>query len=115
MSGIPYADGQEPTNAQLANFMALHARNNPRFKHLAVSPAILEHIFNTQPQHRANALRQHREIQARLHEEVEKRMRGELQCQHVSKLTGKRCPNFNAAPTHFCGLHQDDEENDASS
>lgn len=111
---IPYADGKEPTNAQLAAFMTVYARSNPRFKHLAVSPAILEHIFEIQPQHRANALRQHRELQLRLHEEVEKRMNGELQCQHVSKLTGKRCPNFNMPGTHFCGLHQDDEEDDVT-
>lgn len=108
MSG-PYS---EPTNAQLAAFMTVYARSNPRFKHLAVSPAVLEWIFETNPQHRANALRQHRELQAQLHRHAEKKMAGELQCQYILR-SGKRCPNHNMPGSDFCGipLHQAEGEN----
>lgn len=105
---VPYS---EPTNEQLASFMTVYARNNPRFKHLAVNPAILEHIFETKPEYRQNALRQHRAFQQQVHELSEKMLKGELRCQHIL-LSGRLCPNNNVAGSYYCGLHQEDEEDE---
>lgn len=102
------AEWTEPTNEQLAAFMTTIARNNPRFAHLAVSPAVLEFIFERNPHHRATALRHHREFQAGLDKHTEQMMAGELQCAYFLR-SGKRCPNFNLPGTHHCGLHQEEE------
>jgi hypothetical protein len=98
----------EPSNAQLAAFMTVLAKNNPAFAHLRVSPAILEFIFEKQPEQREMALGKHRAFQAELNKHTEQMMNGELKCAYFLR-SGKRCPNFNLAGTQFCGLHQEDE------
>lgn len=98
----------EPSNHQLAAFMTTVARSNPKFQHLAVSPAILEWIFETKPEHRETALRHHREFQDQLNKHTDQMMAGELQCAYFLR-SGKRCPNANMPGTNHCGLHQEEE------
>lgn len=95
----------EPTNEQLASFLAVYARQFPAFSNLAISPAILEHIFETQPDYRELALRKHREFQAQIVEMTELLRKGMLQCEHILR-SGKRCPNFNVPGTFYCTFHQ---------
>lgn len=99
----------EPSNEQLAAFMTTLARSNPAFQHLRVSPAILEFIFEKQPEQREMALRKHREFQDSLNQHTDQMMAGELQCAYFLR-SGKPCPNFNLPGTQYCGLHQPEEE-----
>lgn len=104
----PYS---EPTNEQLANFMTVYARRNPRFQHLDINPTVLKQIFDTQPEHRKVALRNHRAAQEQINALAAKVQQGLLQCEHTL-LNGKQCPNYNVPGTHFCGLHQGEEESE---
>lgn len=99
----------EPTNEQLASFISIYARNFPGGHFLDVSPAILEWIFERNPQHREAALNVHRSFQEQINELSKKLLAGELQCEHTL-LSGKQCPNYNMPGSHFCGLHQDQED-----
>lgn len=101
---VPYS---EPTNEQLAAFMTVYARRNERFQHLAISPAVLEHIFNTREDYRQNALGVHRGFQEQLNALSAKIQQGLLQCEHIL-LSEKQCPNYNVPGTHYCGLHRVD-------
>lgn len=103
---IPYS---EPTNEQLAAFMAVYARRMPAFSHLAISPALLEHIFETRPEYRKVALHHHRKFQNNVNQLQARLLQGLLPCEHIL-LSGKQCPNHNVPGSHFCGLHQPDEE-----
>jgi hypothetical protein len=102
----PYS---EPSNEQLAAFMTVWARRMPAFDHLAISPAVLEHIFETQPKYREVALHHHRKFQEQINALSEKLQQGLLQCEHILR-SGKKCPNYNVPGSHFCGLHQDEED-----
>lgn len=95
----------EPTNEQLANFLGVYARHIPGAENLRVSPAILEFIFESNPEARATALQYHRDLQDKLRELSAKVLAGELQCEHIL-LSGKQCPNYNEPGAHFCGLHK---------
>jgi hypothetical protein len=99
----------EPTNEQLANFMTVYAARIPLLSHLAISPAILEYIFENQPEHREACLRHHRAFQEAITDLSQKIRAGLLQCEHI-RPNGKQCPNYNVPGSHFCGLHQDEED-----
>lgn len=96
----------EPTNEQLANFMVVYARTNPRFDILDVNAGVLEAIFDHNDRHRQTCLKIHRDFQERINELSQKMMDGTLQCEHI-RANGKRCPNYNQPGSNFCGLHQD--------
>lgn len=100
---------QDPSNEQLANFLAVYASSNYRFASLKVSPAILEHIFDNNEEQRQVALRIHHRFKARIDEMIRKTQAGELPCQYI-RSNGKQCPNYNRPGSLFCGLHQDEEE-----
>lgn len=99
----------EPTDEQLANFISVYARRLPGAEHLRVSPTILEWMFEQNPAFRATALRHHRDFQAKIDEMAAKIMAGEAKCEYI-RPSGKRCPNHNQPFSHYCGLHQDQEE-----
>lgn len=99
----------EPTNEQLAAFMTVYARRTPAFSHLAISPAILEHIFETRQEYREVALTHHRRFQDNINQLQARIQQGLLQCEHIL-LSERQCPNYNVPGSHFCGLHQADEE-----
>lgn len=102
----------EPTNEQLANFMSVYASRIPALGNLAISPAVLEHIFNTREDYRQVALKHHRTFQGKINVLSTKITQGLLQCEHIL-LRGKQCPNYNQPGSPFCGLHQDEESNGA--
>jgi hypothetical protein len=99
----------EPTNAQLASFLSVYARNFPGGHWLNVSPSILEWMFERNPNHRITALKFHREFQEKINELSAKILEGEMQCEHI-RPNNKRCPNHNQPGSHYCGLHQSEED-----
>lgn len=95
----------EPTNEQLANFLAVQARSDPRMEGLLISPPILETLISMNPRYKEAALRQHRRFQEQIRELSRKIDAGELQCEHILR-SGKQCPNRNEPGIPWCGLHK---------
>lgn len=101
----------EPTNEQLARFLAVSAPKLMGLEHLELrpDPGFLELLLERNPEMRENALRYHRQFQDQIAEVTEKIVKGELQCEHI-RPNGKKCPNFNQPGTMYCGLHQAEGE-----
>jgi hypothetical protein len=100
----------EPTNAQLARFLVVYARDIfPGAENLKLSPPILESLMSTNPVFRETALRHHRAFQDKIVELTEKMAKGELQCEFI-RPNGKRCPNYNEPGHMYCGLHKSEED-----
>lgn len=97
----------EPTNAQLASFLVVQARSDPRTAGLNLSPPILESLLSQHPKQREAALRKHRQFQEQIREVSRAIDAGEMQCEHIL-LSGKQCPNRNEPGIPYCGLHKDD-------
>lgn len=97
----------EPTNEQLANFLAVQAKSDPRMVGLHISPPILETLISMNPRYREAALRQHRRFQDQIREVTRKLDAGELQCEHILQ-SGKQCPNRNEPGIMYCGLHKEE-------
>jgi hypothetical protein len=97
----------EPTNAQLASFLVVYAKSDPRMQGLNLSPPVLESLLSQNPRYREAALRQHRQFQAQIHEVSRKLDAGELQCEHILR-SGKKCPNRNEPGIPYCGLHKEE-------
>lgn len=96
----------EPTNEQLASFLAIQARSDPRLDGLHLSPPIIELLLSQSPMHREAALQRHRRFQEQIHEASRMINAGELQCEHIL-LSGKQCPNRNEPGIPYCGLHKE--------
>lgn len=101
----------EPTNEQLANFLVIHAKSDPRFAGLMLSPPVLESLMSQRPDFRKAALIRHRRFQDQIHELAEKMAAGALQCEHTLQ-SGKQCPNRNEPGIMYCGLHKEEHEED---
>ncbi len=99
----------EPTNKQLANFMFVLAKGDPRAEGLNINADVLERIFEQDPKWRAYALRRHQEFAQNIHELTDKMQRGQLQCAHI-RTNGRNCPNWNEPGSFYCGLHKEQEE-----
>lgn len=99
----------EPTDEQLASFLSIYARTDPRLSHLSISPSILEWMFQKNPAQKAAALQIHRSFQKRLSAMAKKIRSGELKCLHI-RPNGKPCPNSNKPGHIYCGLHLDEED-----
>lgn len=110
------ADGEytEPTNEQLARFLVVAAKSDPRMEGLQLSPPIIESLMSHNPKYREAALRKHRQFQDDIREYSRKIDAGEMQCEHVL-LSGKRCPNRNEPGIAFCGLHKENHDTGESS
>lgn len=99
----------EPTNAQLARFLVVDAKNDPRLAGLQLSPPILESLLSQNPIYRDAALQRHRRFQEQVHELSRMIDAGELQCEHILR-SGKQCPNRNEPGIPYCGLHKEEHE-----
>jgi hypothetical protein len=97
----------EPTNEQLAKFLVVHARNDPRFAGMELSPPILESLMSQRPDFREAALIRHRRFQEQIHEVNRMINEGKLQCEHILR-SGKQCPNRNEPGIPYCGLHKEE-------
>lgn len=97
----------EPTNEQLASFLVVVAKSDPRMAGLELSPPVLESLLSQNPKYREAALRKHRRFEEQLHELSEKIEAGELQCDHTLR-SGKQCPNRNEPGIAYCGLHKEE-------
>jgi hypothetical protein len=106
---------EEPTNYQLANFLAVQAEHDPRMEGLSVDAATLEFLLDRNPIHRQAALKAHKRFTDGLANHLEKVARGQVQCEHISERSGKRCPNFNEPGSYYCGLHKGEEDGSAAS
>ena len=98
----------EPTNEQLARFLMVQARSDPRTQGLNLSPPILESLLSQNPKHREAALRQHRRFQEQIWEVSRLLDEGKLQCEHILQ-SGKQCPNRNEPGIPYCGLHKEEQ------
>lgn len=103
---------KEPTNEQLARFLAVYAQHTPGMEKLRVSAPILERMMELQPEYREGALRLHRQFQDQIdqHTKLVKKG-GVLQCEHIMQ-SGKRCPNRNEPGSFYCGLHKGEHEDE---
>lgn len=99
----------EPTNEQLANFLAVYAKKFPAFEHISPNPAMLEFLLENRPEFREAGLRHHRQFVEGIDELVKKMTLGELQCEHI-RPNGKQCPNHNEPGSYYCGLHKAEGE-----
>jgi hypothetical protein len=99
----------EPTNAQLARFLVVDAKNDPRLAGLQLSPPILESLLSQNPIHREAALRRHRKFQDQIRELTRAMNEGKLQCEHILQ-SSKQCPNRNEPGIMYCGLHKEEHE-----
>jgi hypothetical protein len=99
----------EPTNEQLARFLVVSAKSDPRMEGLDLSPPILESLLSQNPRHREAALRKHRQFQEQVWEISRLLNEGKLQCEHILQ-SGKQCPNRNEPGIIYCGLHKEQHE-----
>jgi hypothetical protein len=106
------ADETEPTNEQLANFLVVQARSDPRMKDLRLSPPIIESLLSQRPDFREAALQRHRLFQEQIAEISRLLNEGKLQCEHILQ-SGKQCPNRNEPGIIYCGLHKEQHEEGA--
>lgn len=102
----------EPTNEQLAKFLAIYAEHIPAWQALRlsdtpVSPAILEKLLESRPEFREAGLRHHRKFQEDIIKHAVAMSNGELQCEHIRE-NGRRCPNHNEPGSVYCGLHKEE-------
>lgn len=104
---MPKDEYTEPTNEQLARFLVVSAKSDPRTQGLNLSPPILESLLSQNPKYREVALKKHRQFQDDVHEWARKIKAGEMRCDHVLQ-SGKQCPNRNKPGIVYCGLHEDD-------
>lgn len=104
----------EPTNAQLARFLIVTASDIPGGENLRLSAPVLESLMSLNPRFRDAALARHRRFQDQIREMTVKTATGQLPCQH-KRPNGKMCPNFNQPGTLFCGLHQEDDDDNNGS
>lgn len=104
----------EPTNAQLARFLVVQAKSDPRMAGLQLSPPILESLLSQNPRHREAALIKHRQFQEQLNELTKAMNEGKLLCAHIL-LNGKQCPNHNEPGYVYCGLHKEEHGDTESS
>lgn len=113
---VPVADDEyaEPTNAQLANFLVLAAKSDPRMVGMHLSPPILESLLSMNPKYKEAALNKHRRFQDQINELARMMEEGKLQCEHILK-SGKRCPNYNEPGRMYCGLHKEEDDGGESS
>jgi len=98
-----------PTNEQLANFLVVDAKNDPRTAGLDLQPWALIHLMETNPLFKAAALKKHAAFQEQINRVHEKMLQGKLQCAHI-RPNGKHCVNWNEAGSYYCGLHKEDED-----
>lgn len=104
---------KEPTNKQLASFLAVYASHIPAFQLVRLSegelnPEVLEYLLERRPDFREAGLRHHRAFSEQIEELSRKTEAGELQCMHI-RPNGKQCPNHNEPGRLYCGLHGDEE------
>lgn len=97
----------EPTNKQLASFLVLSAKSDPRMEGLHLSPPILESLLSQNPKYREAALAKHHRFQDQITELSRMMEEGKLQCEHILR-SGKRCPNYNEPGYMHCGLHKEE-------
>jgi hypothetical protein len=104
---------KEPTNEQLARFLVVHAKSDPRIAHLQLQlhAPTLELLMNNDPKYREAALLRHRQFQDQINEVTRLMNEGRLQCEHILK-SGKQCPNHNLPGIMYCGLHKVEHEED---
>jgi hypothetical protein len=104
----------EPTNEQLASFLAVYAAQLPAFQLVRLSegelnPEVLEFLLERRPDFREAGLRHHRAFCEQIDELSRKTEAGELQCMYI-RPNGKQCPNHNEPGRLYCGLHKGEEE-----
>lgn len=99
----------EPTNEQLANFLVVYAKSDPRTAGLNLSPPIIESLLSQNPKYKEAALLRHRQFQEQIKEFSRLLDAGEVQCEHTL-LSGKRCPNRNEPGIPYCGLHKGEHD-----
>lgn len=99
----------EPTNEQLASFLVIQAKSDPRMEGMKFSPPILEVLLSQNPKYREAALIKHRRFQDQIRELTRAMEEGKLQCEHILQ-SGKRCPNYNEPGHMYCGLHKEKDE-----
>lgn len=104
-------DYVEPSNEQLAKFMVVYSKTDPRAAELHIDHHMLERIFDRQEKHRQACLKIHRRFQQEMLRHTAELIKGGLQCEYI-RPNGKRCPNFNQSGSYFCGLHQESQDED---
>jgi hypothetical protein len=102
---------KEPTNEQLASFLAVYAKRFPAFEHISPNPAMLEFLLERRPEFREAGLRHHRQFVEGIDELLRKMHDGELQCEYI-RPNGQRCKNHNEPGSYYCGIpsHQAEGE-----
>lgn len=104
---------EEPTNAQLANFLVIYAPRIVGEHSFDLNPTMLEELLDRHPMYRISALKHHRKFIEAQKELWDKMERGKLRCAHI-RDNGKKCPNWNEPGSFFCGLHKEEHEGDSS-